>query len=138
MRQIRGISFDDDAYLVLEKLIARLQSTGVCEPYGLTGMPGKGELRFAHREPQGDKTARGVFARIISTPSGACLIRAKNVRPSGSWSTQLSLGNLEKTACEIEKHRQLKRPREKRSEKVDPNKPGTVQGGQFESNRREH
>jgi hypothetical protein len=107
--------------------------------YGLPKMArAKDHARLAHHGPDPKhKKARGVFAVIQPTSTGATLIRRK-LTVGGDARIKLSDANLDTSLKLIISRREQVKGRMKVNEKVDPNKPGTVQGGQFESNRRKH
>jgi hypothetical protein len=137
MPQIEGIEFDTTSHAIISDLIQRLQESGTCEVYGLPKMQnGIGEIRLAHRRPTPPRTTgRGVFARIFPNVTGATYIRRKR---SATDYPRMKLGvnNLDEVFREMTSRRELTKVRQKHNEKVDPNPPGTVSGGRFESNRR--
>ena len=74
---------------------------------------------------------------IQPTAVGVTLIRRKK-GSGGDLRSRLNTANRGGALKNIISWREQIKDRPKGSEKVDPNKPGTVQGGQFESNRRKH
>jgi hypothetical protein len=133
------IEFDSKAHLFVTELIAQLALIGDCEVYGLRKMhKGRGELRIAHHGPDlQHANGRGVFARIQPTESGATLIRPLRLT-GGQRKTALNENNTEDVLRDIHSWRLQTLIIKKADEKSDPNKPGAVQGGQFESKRSKH
>jgi hypothetical protein len=136
-KKIRGIEFDSDAHKVITNLIKKLElSTDMIYPLKRTNN-GKGQLRFAHHGPDlQHPKARGVFARINPTLLGATLIRRRRNGPHSP--VFLSKTTFDLAFSNISFAKKLMKDKLVGSEKAAPNKPGTVSGGQFESNRRKH
>jgi hypothetical protein len=136
---IEGITFDATSHQLVTKLIDRLKEKGDIAVYGLRDMnKPRGQLRLAHQAPHPlHPNGRGVFVMIQPNADSATLIRRKHLA-GGDIRTRLSAGNLDEMLMLILSWREQTKPRSKVSEKADPNKPGTVQGGQFESDRRRH
>jgi hypothetical protein len=139
MPSIEGITFDATSHKLLSELIDQLKSVGDFAMYPLPNMnKPRGELRLAHHGPYPlHPNGRGVFVMIRPNPAGATLIRRRRT-VGGEVRTKLNAGNLSEMLKLIISWREQTKNRIKGSEKVDPNMPGTVQGGQFESNRRKH
>jgi hypothetical protein len=139
MPSIQGIPFDLTSHKLVSELVISLMTIGDFAVYGLpnTGRP-HGQLRLAHHGPDlQHPKGRGVFAMIQPNATGATLIRRKNAS-GGARRAKLTAGNSEEALKNIISWREQIKDRPKGSEKVEPNKPGTVQGGQFESNRSKH
>jgi hypothetical protein len=133
--ELEGIKFDDAAFALIERLIARLEETGVVEVYGL---PRMNEVRLAHHRPLiGHPNGRGVFSRLIPSTIGVTCTFRKKVG-SSKVRTQLTESTFEDVLSAIVARRAIVKNRVRGFEKVEPNKPGTVSGGQFESNRSRH
>jgi hypothetical protein len=137
MPSIKGIEFDAEAYALINALIAEAKSWGNWDFYPLAQMHrGRGEIRFAHMPPDAKrKKAKGVFAQIYPTKAGASFIpRKRYIKGSTrkSLSEQTLPGILAVIKQTFEKTKPLIRGG---SERVEPNQPGTLQGGRFESNR---
>ena len=138
MSTVEGITFDDAACELITRLIARLKATGDVAAYGLPRMhKHKGEVRLAHYGPDTDhKNGRGVFGRLIPSTLGVTFtLRRKNFAHKHTPITAANFEEILKAACA---RRDWLKDRINGSEKVAPDKPGTVSGGQFESNRRKH
>lgn len=139
MPSIEGITFDPTSHELVSELIEQLKLVGDFAVYGLpnTGKP-KGQLRLAHHGPDlQHPKGRGVFAMIQPTAVGVTLIRRRKAA-GGDLRSKLNTGNRGATFKNIVSWREQIKDRPKGSEKVDPNRPGTLQGGQFESNRKKH
>lgn len=134
MQVLDGVEFDDDSYSLIVELLRRLKATGAGDPYGL---PKMNQLRIAHTKLEKTR-ASGVFAAITPTVEGAALIRSKKHRLDEPRAVLITKDNLEAIVRAIESRRSLTKTSQKTSEKSDPNQPGTVQGGQFESKRSKH
>jgi hypothetical protein len=134
---IEGIEFDAKTGQLVADFIEKLKLLGDLAIYSLPKMwKGKGEIRLAHHGPDlQHPKGRGVFAQIRPTLLGATLIRNKK---DGEGNIPLNEHTLDVAYTVIASIREQKKDRVKGNETVDPNKPGTVQGGQFESKRREH
>jgi hypothetical protein len=133
--ELEGIEFDGSALELISRLITRLKATGVVEAYGLPRMH---EVRLAHHRPEiGHPNGRGVFARLIPSTTGVTYSYRKKV---GSSKTRMPLTEttFEDVLSAIVARREIVKDRVKGSEKVEPNKPGTVSAGQFESKRSKH
>lgn len=139
MQPFQGILFPEHIHPLLQEIVDGAKALGPCDVYPLPRMfRGRGELRIAHIGQVGQrKNARGVFARILPTQKGATFIYSKKLA-SGPLGTPISKDSLPAIMVKIERWRSAKLPPVQSNEKVEPNKPGTVQGGQFESNRRKH
>ena len=138
MPVIEGIEFDGAACKLIKRLIARLKSTGDVAVYGLPKMhKRKGEVRLAHHGPDiNHKNGRGVFARLIPSTLGVTYTqRRKNF---ASKRTNFTSVNFEDILRATNARRAIVKDSLKGSVKVTPDKPGTVSGGHFESNRRKH
>jgi hypothetical protein len=138
-KKIEGIEFDENTAGHVSNLIEKLKLRGDFDVYPLPRMwGGKGEIRLAHRGPDNQHPkGRGVFAQIRPTAAGATIIRRRKTS-GGKSHINLNEGTFDEAYSAIISRRDQVRERIKVNEKVDPNKPGTVQGGQFESNRRKH
>ena len=135
MTTIDKISFDLPPHKVLSEIIEKLKSTGACDVYGLPRMhKGKGEVRLALHGPSPKKPkATGVFVQIMPTKNCATVIKRRKL-VEGSRRTKLNSSNAEEVFQLIYLWRSQVKDKLKESEKVDPNKPGTLQGGRPESN----
>jgi hypothetical protein len=132
---LEGIHFDDSALELISRLITELKASGVVEVYGLPKMD---EVRLAHHRPQiGHPNGRGVFARLISSTSGVTYTYRKKVG-STKTRTPLTEGSFDDVLSAIVARRAIVKDRVRGFEKAESNKPGTVSGGQFESNRSKH
>jgi hypothetical protein len=139
LQPIEGILFDTESYERVSDLIELLKlhrDFEICPHPRMSH--GRGELWLAHRGPDAKhKRARGVFARFIPSEAGVKFTHRKNGAP-GFRRTKITPANtdevLKSMVCRYEETKE----RVKVSEKAEPNKPGTVSGGQFESNRRKH
>jgi hypothetical protein len=136
---IEGITFDTTSHQLVSELIDRLKQKGDIAVYGLPNMnKPRGQLRLAHQAPYPrHPKGQGVFLMVQPNVDSVTLTRGKH-RVGGERRTRLNADNLEEMFQHILSWREQAKTRRKVSEKVDPNKPGTVQGGQFESNRRKH
>ena len=137
MPSIAEIEFNDKAYVLVMDLINEIKSWGNCGFYALTRMHhGRGEIRFAHIPPDTTrKKAKGVFAQIYPTNSGASFIPRKRYI-KGSTRKNLSEQTLPDIIAVIKQTFEKTKPAMRGgSEKVEQSQPGTVQGGRFESNR---
>jgi hypothetical protein len=136
---IEGIMFDDAAYELVSAFIARLKLDGDFAVYGLPGFHnGTGEVRLAHHGSDiNRRAARGVFCRFIPSTTGAIFTHDKKVGEA-RIRTRITASNFDAVLWRIIAHRDLIKDRVRGFERVDPNKPGTVSAGQFESNRRKH
>jgi hypothetical protein len=139
MQPFQGILFPEHIHPLLQELVDGAKALGPCDVYPLPRMfRGRGEIRIAHVGPVGQKKkARGVFARLRPTQGGATFIYSKKLS-HGPVRTPISKRSLPEIMSKIERWRSAKLPPIRTNQKVEPNKPGTVQGGQFESNRRKH
>jgi hypothetical protein len=138
MPQIHGIEFNEKSYGVVEELIATVKLWGDCESYPLPRMQhGRGEIRIAHQGPNSNRRkAKGVFARIYPTRSGATYI-PRRACLNGAAEQPVVRETLPQILDLIRQVFEWSKPQSKTgSVRVDPNPPGTVQGGRFESNRR--
>jgi hypothetical protein len=135
---IEGIEFDDAACTLIKRLVAQLKSTGDVAVYGLPNMhKHKGEIRLAHRGPDiNHKNGRGVFARLIPSTLGVTYTQRR--KTFASKRTNFTSANFEDILKATNARRAVVKDRLKGTEKVTPDKPGTVSGGQFESKRRKH
>jgi hypothetical protein len=136
---IEGITFEATSYELVSELIDRLKLKGDFAVYPLPDMDKpRGQLRLAHQGPYPlHPNGRGVFVMIQPNVASVTLIRRRHT-VGGELRTRLSVDNLEEMLQHILSWREQTRTRIKHNEKVEPDKPGTVQGGQFESNRRKH
>jgi hypothetical protein len=135
---IEGIEFDHAASKLISELIGRLKATGDVAVYGLPRMhKHMGEVRLAHHGPDlKHKRGRGVFGRLIPSITGVTFtLRRKNFAYKR---TRITAANFEDILKDLNARRDLVKDRLKGSEKIAPDKPGTVSGGQFESNRSKH
>lgn len=135
MQPFEGILFPEHIHPLLQEIVDGAKSLGPCDVYPL---PRMGEIRIAHIGPVGQrKKARGVFARLRPTREGATFMNSRKLSV-GAVGTPISKQSLREIMVKIERWRSAKLPPVRTNEKVEPNEPGTVQGGQFESNRRKH
>ena len=135
MQPFQGILFPEAIHPLLQEIVDGAKTLGPCDVYPL---PRTGELRIAHIGQVGQrKNARGVFARFRPTREGATFIYSKKLA-SGPLGTPISKDSLPAIMLKIERWRSAKLLPVQTNKKVEPNEPGTVQGGQFESNRRKH
>jgi hypothetical protein len=139
LQDIRGILFTEASCTLVTDLIERMKTHGVFDVCPHPRMShGRGELWLAHHGPDlQHKLARGVFARFIPSNDGVKFTHRKN-GVAGLRRTTVSAGNAEVVLASMIARYEETKPKVKRSEKADPNTPGTVSGGQFESNRRKH
>ena len=139
MPAIEGIIFDDAAYELVSAFIARLKLDGDFAVYGLPRIHNDtGEVRLAHHGPDiNHKVARGVFCRFIPSTTGAIFTHDKKVGQP-KVRTRMTASNFDAVLQRIIARRDAVKDKLKGFERADPNKPGTVSGGQFESNRRKH
>jgi len=134
--ELYGITIDDDAVGITERLIEQLKSAGDCDVYPLPRMhKGRGEIRIAHHGPVGKKKARGVFGRLIPIEGGVSFShRRKNLDDGGR--TRLTDGNFDSIMRAANARREITKDPVKGSVKVSRHKAGTLSGGRPESNPR--
>lgn len=134
--ELYGITFDNDALGIAERLIEQLRSTGDCDVYPLPRMhKGRGEIRIAHHGPVGKKKARGVFGRLIPIEGGVSFShRRKNLDDGGR--TRLTDGNFDAIVRAANARREITKDPVKGSVRVPRHKAGTLSGGRPESNPR--
>jgi hypothetical protein len=140
MPKLEGITFNNIGYKLASAVIAKLKQTGVCEVYGLPRMHGgRGEVRLAQHKPDiNHKNGRGVFGRLIPTKPGVTFTQRKGDIDDGAHRVSVTPRNLNEMIRAAIARREVVKDRPKGFEKAAPNQPGTVSGGQFESNRSRH